>query len=73
MMTKSAFFASLVPLWCVLVLLLLAPQFFSAVRLAPPSMLGLPLGFVMLGVAAILTVLGLLAIRASESGGRPRG
>jgi hypothetical protein len=66
-MRRSTIFTSLLPLWLTAILLVLAPKFFAGVLANPPALLGLPLGVVLLAVAAALTVLGFLVVRGSTS------
>lgn len=66
-MKPSAIFTSLLPFWLSAILLVLAPKFFAGVLMNPPALLGLPLGVVLLAIAAALTVLGFLAMRGSTS------
>ena len=66
-MRPSAIFTSLLPVWMTAILLVVAPKFFQQVLLNPPAMLGLPLGVVLLAIAAALTALGFLAMRGSTS------
>jgi ABC-type transport system involved in cytochrome c biogenesis permease subunit len=66
-MKPSAVFTSLLPVWMTAILLVVAPKFFGGVLLNPPAMLGLPVGVVLLAIAAALTALGFLAMRGSTS------
>ena len=66
-MKPSAIFTSLLPVWLTAILLVVAPKFFAGVVTNPPALLGLPLGVVLLAIAAGLTVLGFLVMRGSTS------
>ena len=66
-MRPSAIFTSLLPVWLTGILLVLTPKFFAGVLTNPPAFLGLPLGVVLLAIAAALTVLGFLIMRGSTS------
>ena len=65
-MRKVTMVAATAPVWVVGFLLILAPNYFQALLLNPPALVGIPAGMVMGAVAVALTLLGLVAAE-SES------
>jgi hypothetical protein len=65
-MRKLTIVAATAPVWVVGLLLITAPNYFHALLLNPPSLVGLPFGLVIAAVAVALTIIGFIAVE-SES------
>jgi hypothetical protein len=63
----ASIFIALLPVWLFLFLLVVAPAFLSPLRLNPPSMLGLPLGAVLVAAGLAWSVLGATVIATTTS------
>ncbi len=65
-MRKVSIVAATAPVWVVGFLVVLAPNYFQALLLNPPALVGMPAGIVMGAVAVALTILGLLAVESDS-------
>ena len=57
------------PIGLFIVLMIVAPRFVSVLGDNPPALLGLPLGYVLMGIALAWSAIGLLLIVGAESRG----
>jgi hypothetical protein len=58
---------ALLPLWLLLVLAIAAPKFVSVLFDNPPSLLGLPLGIVLVGAGVAWAMVGAIAVTVVSS------
>lgn len=65
-MRKVTMVAATAPVWVVGFLLIAAPNYFGALFLNPPALVGLPAGSVIAAVAVALTILGIVVVEAES-------